>query len=353
MHALSTTRRTWTIESFPGRARLGLSELSQNRATRLFERTVLWLAVLILALTPADGKAADQPPGGSASKPARKAASPGRSDPGTQPAVENVPATLDQALAKALDNHPDILAAKAKLTLAEAELNRTRMDVARKIIGLWNERQAQKEKAEINRVLQANNAMSMEDVIAARASLAQSETELRYLIGQIVPPGVRSHGFATTRRPPRGPIVDKVRETLNAPTQINFTDEKLNNILDYLADLHRIDFQLDSKAFEGKGFAIDKEKIGLNVKGVPLASGLQALEDQHPPLKFVVRDYGILATTSSRAEEEGFFPAAEFADLSGGGEATMPVRLSDPGRASGGSPAKKPEKRPQPSTGPR
>jgi hypothetical protein len=305
-------------------------------------------------LGPADGKAADQPPGGGAAKAARKAALPGKSDPGTEPAIENAPATLDEALAKALDNHPDIVAAKAKLTLAEAELNRTRMEVARKIIGLWSVLQAQKEKAERNRALQANNSISMEEVIAARASLAQSETELRYLIGQIVPPGVRTHGFAIaggSPRAPRGPIPEKVREALIAPTQIDFIDEKLSNVLDYLMDLHHIDFQLDAKAFEGKGFAVDKEKIGLSIKGVPLAAGLQALEDKHPPLRFVVRDYGILATTSSRAEEEGFFPAVEFANLSGIDEAAMPVRPSDSGRASVGSPAKKPEKRPQPAAG--
>jgi len=320
------------------------------------------LAVVVLALAWTDGYAADQPSGGGVTKPAHKVTPPGKSDPGTESAVENLPATLDQALAKALDNHPDILAAKAKLTLAEAELNRTRMDVARKIIGLWNERQTQKEKAQRNSLLQASNSIGMDEVIATRVSLAQSETELRYLIGQIVPPGVRMPAFKTSGRSlraPRGPIVDKVREALIAPTQIEFTEEMLRNVLDYLKDLHRIDFQLDSKAFDGKGFAIDKETITLTIKGVPLAAGLQVLEDQHPPLRFVIRDYGILATTSSRAEEEGFFPAVEFADLSEAGEAAMPVRPSEPvrpsgsGRANGGSSAKKPEKRTQPSTGPK
>src|SRR5262249_41085733 len=43
----------------------------------------------------------------------------------------------DQGLAQALVNHPDIVAAKAKVSLAEAELYGKRMEVSRQILGLY------------------------------------------------------------------------------------------------------------------------------------------------------------------------------------------------------------------------
>src|SRR5262245_10727949 len=43
----------------------------------------------------------------------------------------------DQALARALESHPDIIAAKAKVSLAEAELYGKRMEVARQVLGLY------------------------------------------------------------------------------------------------------------------------------------------------------------------------------------------------------------------------
>src|SRR5262245_18077686 len=43
----------------------------------------------------------------------------------------------DQALARALENHPDIVAAKAKVALAEAELYGKRMEVSRQVLGLY------------------------------------------------------------------------------------------------------------------------------------------------------------------------------------------------------------------------
>ena len=41
----------------------------------------------------------------------------------------------------ALESSPKVMAAKARVTLAEAELSSAQMDVARKIVELWTERQ--------------------------------------------------------------------------------------------------------------------------------------------------------------------------------------------------------------------
>jgi hypothetical protein len=51
--------------------------------------------------------------------------------------------------------------------------------------------------------------------------------------------------------------------------------------------------------------------LTLQLKEVPLGAALQAIEDQNPPLKFVVRDYGILVTNEHLAAERGFVPAVQ------------------------------------------
>ena len=51
-------------------------------------------------------------------------------------------------MAEAMENHPDIVTAKAKLRLAEAELDSKRMEVAKKVTDLWSERRAAAETVE-------------------------------------------------------------------------------------------------------------------------------------------------------------------------------------------------------------
>src|ERR1044071_790959 len=46
-------------------------------------------------------------------------------------------ASQDQALAWALENHPDTVAAKAKVALANAELYGKRIEVSRQVLGLY------------------------------------------------------------------------------------------------------------------------------------------------------------------------------------------------------------------------
>jgi outer membrane protein TolC len=63
----------------------------------------------------------------------------------------------DEAIARAVENHPDIIAAKAKLALAESELNGKRMEISRQVLqaysGLKNsEAQASAIKAKLDAV---------------------------------------------------------------------------------------------------------------------------------------------------------------------------------------------------------
>jgi hypothetical protein len=129
-------------------------------------------------------------------------------------AADEIPATLDETLARAMETNPDIVTATAKLRLAEAELNNTRAEVAGKAITLWGERQTLKELLQVARgrferveKLHKNGTIGGEDgtferartdLIEAEAKRSRSDTELRYLIGRSVPAALRG---VTEHRP--------------------------------------------------------------------------------------------------------------------------------------------------------
>jgi hypothetical protein len=307
-----------------------------SRTSSGFRPAPAWLAVLALALAWASAPAAE-PAGGSdtTAAPQGKKGAPKRlhahrrsdtaaaaqdqpaAKPGSRRAgvVEDVPSTLDRALAAAMENNPDVVAAQAKVQLAEAELNRARMEVARKVIVLWTERQGQQQTAERTRGQYDAGTTNMEALIAAQSLQAQSQAELRYLTGRALPAAARSGESGSAARPPEmplGPLVEKTRKALNASSEIEFTDTPISDILSYLADFHKIDFQGDWEAFKEEGIATNTP-ISASAKRLPLAAVLQLLEDQHPPMRFVVRDYGLLLTTTKRAQQERFFPAVQLA----------------------------------------
>jgi hypothetical protein len=135
---------------------------------------------------------------------------------------------------------------------------------------------------------------------------------------------------------PKGAMAEKVRQALNGPTTFEFTETPMRDVMDYLADYYGINMQIDKNYFD------KNHPVTLELKGVPLAAALQALEDENVPLKFVVRDYGLLATSRDHAQQEGYFAAVDFARL-GGGTMVVPVKPAEPvprKKSQGKSPAK-------------
>jgi hypothetical protein len=246
------------------------------------------------------------------------------------------PATLDQALNMALETSPKVMAAKARVTLAEAELSSAQMDVARKIVQLWTERQTRQlfyeEKLEANR--KTPGTFPAPFLIEAGAAVTQVEMELRCLIGQASSTAPRSVRLSATlnigsnisvasERPakplqlPHGPMVEAVRKALLSPTEIVFVESPISEVMDYLKERHKIEILIDAKALAEAGMT--KEKlITCDLKPASLAAALQAWDDLMPELKIVVRDYGLLVTTPERAREQGYFAAVAFARLGAG-----------------------------------
>jgi len=259
-------------------------------------------------------------------------------------AASDLPKTLDQALAQAMERNPGIATAKAKVHLAEAELDATRMEVSRRIVDLWTERQSEQTRMAMAQRAQANAVP--QDLISIGARLARIKTELHYLIGQtrqesnriaIFPNGDSTNNTSTqqgtARAPaqlqlPKGPDVEKVRAKLLDSIQWDFADMALSDVVAYLKDATSLEFQVDKQALEDAGLGADT-LINISIKAATFAAALQAFDDQFPLFKIVVRDYGLLLTTPERAKEQGYFPVVDFARLSSG-NISPPKDESDP-----------------------
>lgn len=251
-------------------------------------------------------------------------------------------ATLDRSLAEAMDKNPGIIAAKAKVALAQAQLNSMRLELARQLVGLWNDRQVQENAVKSARSrfqrteqLYKSAAVAAEDMdsakgalVDAEARLARTQMELRYLTGEVNLTASAVATEAATRgatiQVPRGPLVEKIRQALDSKLgAVDFQLVAVKDVADYLRDLTKIPISVDEKALSAAGSASCK------LEGATLGAVLQAIEDQNRGAQFVVRDYGILLTDRAYAAEEGFLPVAEFARSKAGGT-TAPAEPGKP-----------------------
>jgi len=91
-----------------------------------------------------------------------------------------------------------------------------------------------------------------------------------------------------------------VREALQQPTQLEFVETPLEDVVAYLRDYHGIEIQLDRKALGDVGISPDTP-ITRNVRGVSLRDGLRLML-RDLDLMYVPRDNVLLITTPEEAE---------------------------------------------------
>jgi hypothetical protein len=262
---------------------------------------------------------------------------------------------LEEMLEKALKNNPDLHVAAAKVQEAEAELNRTRLEVTRKVVRLYASLDAARigvERGEHRltevRQLAEKNAISKEEVrtvekevAEAKAQLAATEAEASYLLGEQsplhraqvdfsvplslariagvgmgiegAPPafgGAGGAGFggmgggmsmgrrgangSTAGRLPEGKIADRIHAFLDSPVTVNFTNESLTQMLMKYEKEFNVTFIISG--------GVNGLALNFRCEDMPIGTVLQAVGDAIG-CEFVVRDYGILVL------KEGALPA--------------------------------------------
>lgn len=161
----------------------------------LVRSSAFFLAVLVAGSAWLSRSTAQQATSSAQEKKPATNSSPG---PNQAKTAKQVEPTLEEMLNKALKDNPDIRVAEAKVREAEAELNRTRLQVTQKVLAFHHSRESQKAiikvaEEDLQRIqkLEASKAVSQEEVKQAqqrlstsKAKLAEIEAEMPYLLGQ-------------------------------------------------------------------------------------------------------------------------------------------------------------------------
>jgi len=92
----------------------------------------------------------------------------------------------------------------------------------------------------------------------------------------------------------------KIEAALESPTQLEFVETPLQDVLDYLKDLHRIEIQVDRKALDDVGFDASTISISKNLRGISLRSALKLMLRDHE-LTYLIQNEVLLITTPKDA----------------------------------------------------
>jgi hypothetical protein len=241
-----------------------------------------------------------------------------------KPAKSAEQKALDELIALALKNNPDLRVAEAKMREAEAELNRTRFQVTHNVVALRTKidaARATKQEA-LNRLqrmqtLFDKHGAGQEELDGAkvtyeryRAEVAAFEAELPYLLGKSAlepekdAPGAvseraRSEALAkaleylaasSQRKIPSGTGAENTRIALEKKINVNLKNMSPKQIVADLA------MHVKEIALVDNINAKDLPGVTLELEGATVCGVMQALEDLAPGLRFTVRDYGILVT---------------------------------------------------------
>ncbi len=216
-------------------------------------------------------------------------------------------ASLEQFLDKALRNHPEIVAAETQVQSAEAELRRVRFQVARELVALWNDWKVAEQTALEARRLYKSAAISRSELIQVEAKMTTIESQLPYLLGEAGGTGSRKASAARGEEPgelPQGPEVERIAAQLEDLTHFEFFDTPLCDVVGTISDMHQMRFIVDP--------AVADIEVSIELKGVSLGAGLQAVEDVAREVRFVVRDYGILVVPDDSEAAAKYVSANEF-----------------------------------------
>ena len=248
------------------------------------------------------------------------------------------PSSLDEKIAAALRNHPDIKAAEAKRLLAEAELEQAKLVITQKVTAAAGKLEMAKLKVMIaeadvqiaERILKAGNTVAETEkaqaskaipaLAAAKAELAAAEVELQQLVGKGVstdmkPSGPPDNPKAATPKRPSGPAVDKLEAAVQKSVKLELKNVDLSAAL---AELLKAAGAEDVTIRGSKGRST-VYPFSVSAKGeVTFGAALEILIDEHNlanpgnPFEVYVREYGLLVEKPGGAAPKDATTLAEF-----------------------------------------
>jgi len=220
--------------------------------------------------------------------------------------------SLEKLIDRAVNNNPNIAAARAKVALAQAELNVAQMEVAREVVALHGEREVLMQKfsrmSDIHE--KSEGVISIQELISIKSKIAQIDTQLQHLVGKPqahntnasgMLPGTTPSGKAGTSWKPAE--ADKFAKVLNSSVSLEFHETPIEDVLEFLEDMVGIKMATD--------WSTKDMPVTLRLRDMPLGASLQAIEDVCE-VRFVVREYGILAVAANRANDRNALFAVDF-----------------------------------------
>jgi len=246
--------------------------------------------------------------------------------PPSPPKDESGKDSLEQLLAKALQQSPEVQVAEAKLREAEAVLRQTRLQLAQKLVETHNALESQRtqlaaaERA-LDRVqkLRQNGQISSQELDNAVTGVQQSKNQLsRYeaalnaMTGRLPAgasqwlrlEGVAAHANSPAEEPPhyrapRAEMAGRMRTALNKIVKVkSFDGMPLSDIVNYARE------QAGDVPMLINLQNMGDSNVRIDFKGDTTLGGLlQILNDVVPDLRVYVRDYGFLVGMN------GFEPA--------------------------------------------
>ncbi len=118
---------------------------------------------------------------------------------------------------------------------------------------------------------------------------------------------------ATAKQPPLRVGEAAIMEALAKPTEMEFVETPLSDVIDWLKDHHHIEIQLDNRALSDVGIGSDTP-VTKNVMGPTLRSALRLLlRDLN--LTYMIQDEVLLITTLEEAESRLTTKVLDVSDL--------------------------------------
>ena len=147
--------------------------------------------------------------------------------------------------------------------------------------------------------------------------------------GKSSPCGARNGRISPrpTSRTRRGPPPESARR-LEEPTSLDFVEAPLQDVMDYLKDLHNIEIQIDTKALEDASIGADTP-VTVSLKGIRLKSALRLMLG-NLDLTYFIKNEVLMITTPEKAGNELVTKVYPVADL------VIPIQIMRMGGGMGG-----------------